>query len=291
MIKLSLSLIRFSPLWLIYVVSWIFGSLAYYFKNNQRYIAEVNLKIAYPEMSAPERNRMIRRVLVETVKNLLESVKLWQLSTRGINHLIKEVRGLAVLEQALATEKGVILLVPHLGNWEIVNLCLSQRFEITGLYRQQKSAWLDKLMFQGRGKFGAHALTADTNSVRGLMKAIKQNHIIFILPDQNPGKGAGVFAKFYGVTCLSPVLPVRLAARTGATVVYAYGERLPYARGYRINLQAARNDLAQDDTLKGCELMNQELETVINQLPDQYWWGYSRFRHRPGGEAPLYRKD
>jgi len=291
MIKLMLLLLRWAPLGAIYAVSWIIGYLAYYLNNNQKHIADVNLRIAYPKMPEEAREALIRRVLVETVKNILESIKFWQLGPRALRDLVREKRGWEILESAMEEGKAVILLVPHLGNWELVNLYASQIYEITGLYRTQKAAWLDKLMYQGRGKFGAHALTADASSVRGLMKAIKQNHIIFILPDQNPGKGAGVFADFYHYSALTPVLPVRLAARTEAKVLFAYCERLPFAGGFRLNIEAADETLRQDDTEAACSAMNQGLEHIIDRIPEQYWWGYSRYRHRPEGEAPIYHKD
>lgn len=283
--------LRVAPLSVIYLWSWIVGVLAYIFKNNQRHIADVNLKIAYPQMPERERKRLIRRVLVETVKTILESIKFWQMEAAGLTALVKRIEGWEILERAMQEQKAVILLVPHLGNWELVNLYASQIYPITGLYRTQKAAWLDDLMYRGRGKFGAHALTADTNSVRGLMKAIKQNHIIFILPDQNPGKGSGVFADFYHFPALTPVLPVRLAARTDAKVLFAYCERLPYAQGFCLRIKEASSALAQEDTESACAAMNRELERLIDRSPEQYWWGYSRYRHRPEGEAPLYKKD
>ena len=283
--------LRVAPLSVIYLWSWILGVVAYYFKNNQRHIADVNLKIAYPQMPERERKHLIRRVLVETIKTILESIKFWQMEAAGLTALVKRIDGWEVLERAMQEQKAVILLVPHLGNWELVNLYASQIYPITGLYRAQKSAWLDDLMYRGRGKFGAHALTADANSVRGLMKAIKQNHIIFILPDQNPGKGSGVFADFYNFPALTPVLPVRLAARTEAKVLFAYCERLPYAQGFCLRIEEAGAALAQDDTENACAAMNRELERLIDRRPEQYWWGYSRYRHRPEGEPPLYRKD
>lgn len=286
-----LFLFRLAPRWLIYTSSWVIGYLAYFLKNNQRHISEVNLKIAYPQWSESQRQRLIRRVMVETVKTLLESLKLWQMDGPYLRRLIRQTTGLALLETALREQRAVILLVPHLGNWEMVNLFLSQFYEITGLYRTQKSAWLDELMFKSRGKFGAHALPADTNSVRGLMKAIKQNHIIFILPDQNPGKGSGVFADFYHFPALTPVLPVRLASRTSAKVLFAYAERLPYAAGFCLHIEEAGSNLSQENTELACGAMNKDLERLINGLPQQYWWGYSRYRHRPEGEPPLYQKD
>jgi len=283
--------LRQAPLGAIYLVSWVIGYLVYFLKQKQRHIAEVNLKIAYPQLAQSQRQRLVRRVLVETVKTVLESIKFWQMDGPYFRRLIKEKRGWHILESAMRDKQAVILLVPHLGNWELVNLYASQLYSITGLYREPKSAWLDELMLKGRAKFGAHALPADTNSVRGLMKAIKQGHIIFILPDQNPGRGSGVFADFFAFPALTPVLPVRLAARTNAKVVFAYCERLSYAKGFCLHIEEASDKLSQDDSDKACAAMNQELEKLIARSPQQYWWGYSRYRHRPDGEPPLYERD
>lgn len=289
--KLLLWLVRVSPLWLLYAVAWVLGYLAYYSKNNQRHIAEVNLGIAYPNMSLPARNRLVRRVMVETVKNILESVKFWQMPARSFASLVKEAEGMELLQGSQDNQQPVILLAPHLGNWEIINLYLSPNYTLSGLYRPQKSAWLDKLMREGRSKFGTRTFPADTSGVKSLMRCLKQNHIIFILPDQNPGRGAGVFADFYSKQALSPVLPVKLAARSDAKVLLTFAERLPYARGFKLHIVESHANYRHSDVSQACSEMNHDIQKLIDTTPSQYWWGYSRYRHRPPGEAPLYQKD
>lgn len=291
MLNLLFFLIRISPLPLLYVFAWGLGWLFYALGVKQRRIGEVNLGLCFPEWSAQRRHRLCRRNMVETVKNLLESVKLWGSGQAETLALVRQVSGLSLLEQARDQGQGVILLIPHLGNWEMVNLYCSAKFPVTGLYRPQKSRSLDQIMRAGRVKFGCNALPADNSGVRGLLRALKQNHVVIILPDQNPGRGTGIFAPFFGVTTNSPVLPARLAQKTGAAVVFGYAERLPHGRGFHVHFCLGNADLAQPDLLAATAGMNADLERFVRLLPEQYWWGYARFRHRPEGEARLYEKD
>jgi KDO2-lipid IV(A) lauroyltransferase len=279
------------PLPILYFLAWPIGLLAYFLKNNQRHICEVNLQLCFPQWSSRQRQAICRRNMVETVKNLFESLKLWQAKDQKILGLVRQVSNDHLLIEALQANKGVILIIPHLGNWEVVNLYCSSRFSVTGLYRPQKSPGLDKLMREGRQRFGTKALPATGQGVRGLLKALKQNGLVIILPDQNPGKGTGIFAPFFGIAANTPVLPARLAHKTHAAVISAYAERLPLGKGYHIHFGPMSADIDQVDTVLATTSMNADLEQLVRKKPEQYWWGYSRFRRRPAGEPRLYQKD
>jgi KDO2-lipid IV(A) lauroyltransferase len=146
-------------------------------------------------------------------------------------------------------------------------------------------------MHVGRQRLGTTALPATAQGVRGLLKALKQNGLVIILPDQNPGKGTGIFVPFFGIAANTPVLPARLANKTHATVISAYAERLPLGKGYHIHFAPMSADIEQNDTQLATTSMNADLERLVRGNPEQYWWGYSRFRHRPAGEPRLYQKD
>lgn len=291
MLKIFLWLNARLPLRFLHCLAWPIGSLLYVVGNNQRHITEVNLALCYPEWSKRRRRYMCWRSMVETSKNVLDSLKVWSAKDKRILKLIKSVSNDSLLEDAFAKKKGIILIIPHLGNWELVNIYCSSLMPVTGLYRPQKSKWLDQLMNQGRELFGTKALPATTQGVRGLLKALKNNGLIIILPDQNPGKGTGVFAPFFNISTNTPVLPVRMAQKTGAVIISAYARRLRYGAGYHIQFDSTNLLMSDEDINVAASAMNADIEALVRRHPEQYWWGYSRFRHRPAGEAPLYDKD
>jgi KDO2-lipid IV(A) lauroyltransferase len=115
-----------------------------------------------------------------------------------------------------------------------------------------------------------------------------------ILPDQQPKGGDGVFAPFFGVEALTMTLLPRLAARTGATVLYAYCERIDApgaAPAFALRIEAAPDGIASDDAAEGARALNAGVERIARRDPAQYQWTYKRYKRRPpgSGEANPYR--
>lgn len=280
--------IRYLPLPLLHLAAWPLGWFLYVLHNKQRHIAEVNLRLCFPGWPEQKRKRQVRQSLVETVKTILESLKLWQSSEKKVLGYIKNIHGQELLDNK---EHGIILIIPHLGNWEMVGLYCSGKMPMTSMYRQQKSAYLNRIMTEGRQRLGAQLVPATNKGVKYLLQALNNKQLIAVLPDQNPSKGMQMFVPFFDITTNTPVLPVRLAQKTNATIILAYAERLPWGKGYNLFFEPVSDELYNQDLELATKAMNKELEDLIREKPQQYWWGYSRFRQRPKGEAKLYKKD
>lgn len=285
---LLLTALAWLPLPLTHALGWLVGNLLYVSQSRPRFIANRNLEICFPTLDETGRHRLCRRSLIEFGKTVLESFTLWLAPKSRVLRLVKHVHGGALLEQAMQQQRGAILLVPHLGNWELVGLYCSSLHPMVSMYRPQRSAYLNDLTLSSRQRFGAQLVTSTAEGVRSLLKGLKQNKLIGILPDQNPGAGAGVFMPFFGILTNTPTLPVKLAHKTGAPVIYAYAQRLPWGRGFEIHFHSADPDIGHHHTAHAARVMNVELEHLIKRLPEQYWWSHNRFRHRPAGEDSLY---
>ncbi|MDR9436180.1 MAG: lysophospholipid acyltransferase family protein, partial [Thiohalophilus sp.] len=226
--------------------------------------------------------------LIATAQTLLESFRLWHGPADRIIKLVRRVEGEQALRTALVKQQGVVLLVPHLGNWEMIGLYCSRHYPITSLYRTQRSAWFDDFILRGRQRFGAELVTTTSRGVRAAVRALKKQRILGILPDQNPGAGTGVVVPFFGIPTNTPVLPARLAHQHNAPVICAWAERLPRSRGFVIHFEPLDEAIGGADPEQATALMNRELERIIRHKPEQYWWSHPRFRHRPEGEEPIY---
>lgn len=276
------------PLPVLHSAGWVSGQLLWLFRARPAYIARRNLDVCLPELTDPNRRQLAHRSLIATAQTLLESFRLWHGPADRVIKLVRRVEGEPALRTAMARQQGVILLVPHLGNWEMVGLYCSRHYPITSLYRTQRSAWFDDFILRGRQRFGAELVTTTPRGVRAAVRALKQQRILGILPDQNPGAGAGVNVPFFGIRTNTPVLPARLAHQHNAPVICAWAERLPRSRGFVIHFEPLDEAIGGADPEQATALMNRELERIIRHKPEQYWWSHPRFRHRPEGEEPIY---
>lgn len=209
----------------------------------------------------------------ESGKSLLETLAIWQKSDAELLDLVKQIHGWQHVESALNAKKGIIFLTPHMGCFEITSIYYGAKHPITILYRPPKLKWLQSLMNIGRARPGVTLAEANTQGVRKLMQALKRGEAIGILPDQIPAEGEGEWADFFGKPAYTMTLASRLAVKTGATVMMAFGERLADGQGYEIHL-------TQVESIATPRLLNQAIEQQITQNPAQYLWQYNRYKAR-----------
>ena len=173
-----------------------------------------------------------------------------------------------------------------LGCFEITAQYYAARKPMTVLYRRPKQDWLAPLIEEGRGA-NLKLAPADLSGVRRLLKALKNGEAVGMLPDQVPGNGEGAWLPFFGRPAYTMTLAARLAQSVpgGATVLLAYGERLHYGAGFHLKLFALSAPL-EGDLMQRAAQLNRELEALIRQCPEQYLWGYNRYKVPAGAEPP-----
>ncbi len=187
--------------------------------------------------------------------------------------------GQAVIEDALAAGRGLLLLTPHLGSFEVSARACAERYPvpITVLYRPARKPWLRRLEETARARPNMATAPATLAGVRQMLRALKRGEIVGLLPDQVPPEGQGVWAPFFGRPAYTMTLAARLAQQTGAAVGLAWCERLPRGQGYAIHLVPVDGPLGDDD-LAAATRVNQAMEQAIRALPSQYLWGYNRYK-------------
>jgi len=221
--------------------------------------------------------------IAEAGKGVFELPRLWLRPQTEVVGRVARVTGWDLVEQAWAAGRGILFLTPHLGCFEITAQYYASFRPITVLYRKPKQAWLAPLVETGRGANMTLA-SADLSGVRKLLKALKHGEAAGLLPDQVPGKGEGLWLPFFGRRAYTMTLAARLA-ETGATVLLAYAERLHYGAGYHMRLLPLSAPLEGSLEARAAQI-NRELERLIRLCPEQYLWGYNRYKQPSGAPAP-----
>jgi len=267
------------------------GRLAFWLHIRERSYALTNLELCFPGLSSVERLRLACRSLIESAKTMAEMPAIWSRPVTFSTGLIRDEQGKLVLEAALARGRGVIVAGPHLGNWEVVGHYLQRLGPTTSLYRPPRHAALEPLMRRGRSSGGARLVPVGPAGVRALYQALRRGETAGILPDQEPhSEASGAFAPFFGVSALTMTLVSRLARKSGAPVVFCFAERLPAAGGYRIHWLSAPEGIADADPGIAAAALNRGVEACIRLCPEQYQWGYRRFKRRPDDSPSPYRR-
>jgi KDO2-lipid IV(A) lauroyltransferase len=218
--------------------------------------------------------------IAEAGKQALELPSILLRPAEEILPRVVKVTGWEVVEQAGQVGKGIVFLTPHLGCFEITAQYYASHAPITVLYRPPKRAFLQALIEKGRRRNNVHLAPADLSGVRSLIKALKRGEAVGLLPDQAPKMGEGVWLDFFGKPAYTMTLAARLT-ETGAATIFAWAERLPNGAGYHLHLRSAQTELT-GVTVDRAKQINFEIESLIRQCPEQYLWGYNRYK-RPGG--------
>ena len=247
-----------------------------------------NIDQCFSELSENDKDALIKESLEQTGQAVAEMGMSWLWPVNKTLKKIKKVNNETVIQQGIEAGKGVILIAPHLGNWEILNLYLSNRYTFTAMYKPPKQKQLDELIKRMRARLGTDMAPANVQGVRKVMKALKRGEMVGILPDQEPEMEGGVFVDFFNSPALTMKLLPQLAAQTGAKVVCGYAKRLPNAEGFEIYFSEADPDIGSKDILVAASAMNRSVERCVRELPAQYQWEYKRFNTRPDGVAKIY---
>ena len=287
-IRLLFRLFAVLPYSVVLAVGSGIGWVLWKYNGEMRRVTEKNLQLCFPDMKEKERQALARRSLIETGKTITEITTLWCKPKNRINALIAEVKGEEHVKNAIDAGRGVILLAPHLGAWEVVGLYASLNYPMTAMYRPPEMSGLESIVRQGRSRFGSKMVPTDAKGVRGLLSALRKSELVGILPDQDPGRAGGEFAPFFGVQANTTTLTSKLAQKTNADVVACFAKRLPAAKGYALYFAPANKTINDKNMADSLKALNQEVEKLILKCPEQYQWSYKRFKTRPEGEAKFY---
>ncbi len=268
---------------------WL-GDLMYRKNTKSAKITRKNLSLVYPDLSSGQLEEKVRLSLRETMKTGLEFGWCWMAPMDQILSQIKDVNGLDLLQRAHAAGNGVIVLGPHLGNWELLGHLINQYYPFSVMYAIPNNPALENIIVEGRTRAGMKLAPANMKGVAQLLKLLKEGEMVGNLPDQEPDdRSGGVFAPFMGVDALSPKLVTRLISKTGAKVVAGFAERLPNGEGFNIHFIDAEEGIYSQDDIEAVTAMNRTVETLVAMAPEQYQWEYKRFKRRPKGEKKLYK--
>jgi len=280
-VLLLFRLLSLLPLYWLHALGAALGWLAWLLSPTYRRHMHENMGLA---LGAAAARRVRPAAIAEAGKQMLELPKIWLHPLAETAARVVKVSGWELVEAAWRDGKGIVFLTPHLGCFEVTAQYYSTHAPISVLYRPPRQAWLQTMIEAGRARTQLHLAAADLSGVRTLLKALKRGEAVGMLPDQAPKVGEGRWLDFFGKPAYTMTLAARLT-ESGATVLVVWAERLPGGAGYHFRLQAPSQPL-HGNTEERAQQINHEIEALIRQRPEQYLWGYNRYKRPAGAEAP-----
>lgn len=258
-------------------LGWLLGNLAWLAKGRNYRMTEKNLRGSFPDLSNAEITSLTRNSLIETCCTASEAGAIWRNSWGWLNARIVAVEGEELLRAELARGKGLLVLAPHLGNWEVVAPYLASIAPLTAMYQPFPIPALDKLILEGRSKNNISMAPTNRKGVSMLLKALQAGNLVGVLPDQVPERDAGGEAiEFFGRPAMTMTLVSSLISRTQCRAVAVFAKRVK--GGFKLITIAADPKIYSEDPLESLRGMNASVEACVRLAPAQYQWEYNRFR-------------
>jgi len=278
-----LKLLARLPLPVLHGLGFVLGWLIYWAPG--RHSGRMRNNVFASGVCTPGRDckHLLRQSIGEGGKAIMELLPLWLGADKQVLKLVKGTSGWEHIDAARAAGKGVILVAPHIGCFEIIGQYFGSFHPFTIMYKPSPQPLLDALMLAGRRRSQTKLVPTDMSGVRALLAALKRREGIGILPDQVASSGDGVWAAFLGRPAYTPTLAASLQRKTGAAAFFVAAERLSWGRGYHLHVYPLDGTLPEEKSAAAIRI-NLGVEAVVRHFPAQYMWNYNRHK-RPGGVA------
>ena len=295
--------LEYAPIWLLVRVlgalprplargvGIILGWLLYLLHVRLGAVGRRNLAIAFPEKSARERERILRRLFGGIGRQLAEFCQFPSYTRENVTRVAIH-DGMENYEAARARGKGVLFLTGHFGGWEIGSFVHSiVGYPMQILVRKLDNPYINQLVTAYRCLHGNKVVDKD-EFARGLLAAMRNGETVGILMDTNMTPPQGVFVDFFGVPACTASGLARVASRTGAAVVPAFTLWDPQLGKYRVQfspaLELIRTGNDESDVVANTGLFTKVIEQYARRYPEQWLWVHRRWKTRPEGQPPIY---
>ena len=263
------------PLWLLHGLGAGLGWLTY--AASPSYRRRLQLNAAAARMGSVA----MRASVAEAGRMVAELPWLW-LPPKG-RYLQDWVHweGADAIAEALDKGQGLILLTPHLGSFEVCAQAYALRFgagtPLTALYRPARKAWLREVEEASRQRPGLLTAPATLAGVRQMIRALRRGETVGLLPDQVPPEGLGVWEPFFGQPAYTMTLASRLLEQTGAPLLLMWAQRRAAGQGWVVHALRPHEVLPGVPDYSPASI-NLYMEALIRRAPEQYLWGYHRYK-------------
>lgn len=276
-------LVHFLPFRAVAAIGNAIGSLMFWLIPERRRVTRINLQKCFPDMDAAQRERLARAHFRAFCRSFIERGILWWAPRERINRFIR-LEGHEYLRD-LAGQR-VVVMAPHFVGLEAAPSRLAQLHDMATIYSKQKDPLFDRLLLQGRGRFGGRLYSRQAG-IRKVLREVQSGTVFYYLPDLDYGPKACVFVPFFGVPAATTVGLSYIARSTAANIVPCVTRMLPEG-GYVARLYPAWKDYPSGDDAADARRMLAFIEERVLEMPEQYFWMHKRFKTRPEGELKFY---
>lgn len=261
-----------------FIADWV-SRLIYALNIRERRTTERNLELCFPQIPERERAKLAKASLRQSACWALETSAVWLRTSEWRESRIVRFHNRELYDRAVASGQGVLLLLPHFGNWEMIGLWCGDQAKTTAMYRKPKMEELDPLIRKIRESAELSTLVpANARGVMAVLKALKRGEQTIVLPDQVPVGEGGLYSNFFGLPAYTQTLAFNLIQKTGSVALFGYALRVP--GGFELGFMEPPAEIYSEDPQESVDALNRGVEQLCQLDLSQYQWEYKRFKNQ-----------
>ena len=273
------------PLRLCQAIGRCIGTLLYHTNSRITQTIRTNICRCQPFLRPQDIEQLVKQATQHTFIRAAEMPWFWYQPRQKVLDKIIKISGEEDVIAACKETKhgGAMILLPHTGAWEAVNLYNATHRKCAALFKLPTHPAQIAVIKHIRERLGTEMFPISENGVLGLFKAIKKGKWAGIFPDHAPGENGGIFVPFMGIPAQTMTLVPKILHKTLTPAFITYAERLPKGQGFHLHYVPVDSSCYSDNIITATTALNRSVEACVTHLPEQFEWHYKRFRRRPEG--------
>lgn len=249
------------------------GLICYKFVKKRRLIALANLKLAFPNKTFEEREKIALSSFKIMFKAFIST--LWFDSYLKGNKNVT-VENMNIIDTAMSKGHGAIIACMHMGNME-ASLKVADKYHVITVSKSQRNPYVDKYITEGREKLNITLLKKSKKTGSEIINSLKRNNVIALFSDHRD-KGATV--NFFGTETIAPTGAVSLALKHKVPLIWGYNilndDNTCIARVIE-EISLIDTGHFKDDLNKNMQILINKMESAIRNHPEQWMWFHDRW--------------
>ncbi|MCO4836617.1 MAG: LpxL/LpxP family Kdo(2)-lipid IV(A) lauroyl/palmitoleoyl acyltransferase [Oceanospirillaceae bacterium] len=261
------------------------GKLLYQLSSRRRSIAQTNIALCFSDLDASQQRHMVRETFADNGIGIIETAMAWWSSHKDLTQRVS-IKGGALIDQAQAQGRGVLLVGAHYTSLDLGGILLAQHYPYYATYQRHGNALMDCII--RRGRLNHLPGIIERQDIRQVIRLLKQGKIVWLAPDQDVGPQRSVFAPFFGIDTATTPIVSRLASTTGAKVLQFSHHRTHQDQAYQLSITDSLSSIPSGQLELDAAVLNAAIETKVRLQPTQYLWLHRRFKTRPKNSPKIY---
>jgi KDO2-lipid IV(A) lauroyltransferase len=251
-------------------------------------VVDENLRTAFPNLDKRDRDqiawRMWRHLFLMCAEIAQTPRKVHRTNWRDHSKIVD----LEAFVRTLLCGRPLVLISAHYGNFELGGYLMGLfGFPTYTVARKLDNLYLDRFVNEFRGRTGQYMLPKKGSSEQ-IQELVAGGGILTLLGDQSAGNKA-CWVNFFGKPASTHKAVALFSLANEAPTMVSYARRLGHPLEYEVGPTSIVDPRAADFSLRSVPLLAQwytnQLETLIREVPDQYWWLHKRWKGQPTARA------